>query len=174
MTTHHYAVEISLTRPATARELDRARRRMRFASNADRTWLMTVQSGTSPGQALHQLQRRLDMVVPIDVLSTHYPDRHGRVLLSVELGQDADASIRSEAAARGRRPQEVLDERITTALTREQSERRRRLESQLSGLLAERTPEDVLACAVALLAKAPDCVSPPSRRRSPQCRRGTR
>lgn len=171
MTTHQYAVEISLTRPATARELDRARHRVRFAANADHTRLMTVQSGTSPGRALHRLRRRLDTVVPIDVLSTHYPDRHGRVLLNVALGGDTEAAIHSATAASGRRPRDVLGARITSALARE---RRQRLESQLSGLLAEHTPENVLACAATLLAKAPDCVSPPSRRRSPRCRRGTR
>jgi hypothetical protein len=174
VTTHQYAVEISLTRPAYAWELDRARRRVRFAASADRTRLMTVQSDTSPGRALHRLRRQLDSVVPIDVLSTHYPDRHGRVLLNVELGRHADAAIRREAAASGRRPRDVLGARITTALARERREQCHRLEAQLSGLLVEHTPEDVLACVAVLLAKAPDCVSPPSRRRSPRCRRGTR
>lgn len=172
--THQYAVEISLTRPASARELDRARHRVRFAANADRTRLMTVQSGRSPGRALHRLRRRLDTVVPIDVLSTHYPDRRGRVLLNVALDRDTEAAIRREAAASGRRPRNVLGERITTALTREHRERLHHFESQLRGLLTEHTPRDVLACAAALLAKAPDCVSPPSRRRSPRCRRGMR
>ncbi|MGY1584721.1 hypothetical protein [Streptomyces sp. MN13] len=174
MTTHQYAVEISLTKPATARELDRARHRLRFAANADRTRLMTVQSDTSPSRALHRLRRRLDTLVPIDVLSTHYPDRHGRVLLNVELGRDTDTAIHREAASSGRRPQDVLGERITTALIRERRERRHRLESQLSALLAEHTPADLLVCVATLLAKAPDCVNPPSRPRSPRCRRGKR
>lgn len=171
---HQYAVEISLTRPATARELDRARRRMPFAANADRTRLMTVHSGTSPGRALHRLRRRLDDVLPIDVLTTYYPDRDGRVLLNVGLPQDLHALIRREAAASGRRPRDVLGERITTGLARERRERRHRLESQLQGLLAQHTPQDVLACAAALLASTPDCVNPPSPRRSPRCHRGTR
>jgi hypothetical protein len=147
---------------------------VQFAASADRTRLMTVQSSTSPGRALHRLRRRLCTVMPIDVLSTHYPDRHGRVLLNVDLGRDINSAIHREAAATGQRPQDVLGERITTALTRERRERRHRLEARLNGLLAEHTPEDVLACAVALLEKAPDCISPPSRRRSPRCRRGTR
>ncbi|EFL21966.1 hypothetical protein SSOG_01678 [Streptomyces himastatinicus ATCC 53653] len=76
--THQYAVEIVLTRPATARELHRARCHVTFAANADRTRLMTVQRGKSQGHTLHRLRRRLDTVLPIDVLTTHYPDRHGR------------------------------------------------------------------------------------------------
>ncbi|MDQ0405301.1 hypothetical protein ABVB69_13250 [Streptomyces sp. NPDC000349] len=169
-----YAVEIFLTRPATARELDRARRRMLFAANADRTRLMTVHSGTSPGRTLHRLRRRLDDVLPIDVLTTHCPDRDGRILLNVDLLQDVDAAIRREAAASARRPRDVLGERITTGLARERRERRHRLESQLHGLLAQHTPQELLACAAALLSRTPDCVSPPSPRRSPRCRRGTR
>ncbi|MDO0935224.1 hypothetical protein QQY66_27450 [Streptomyces sp. DG2A-72] len=102
--TRQYVVEIALTRPASARELHRARCFVAFAANADRTRLMTVQSGKSPGRALHRLRRRLDSVLPIDVLSTHYPDRHGRVLLNVVLSRSANAQIRQEAAASGARP----------------------------------------------------------------------
>jgi len=174
MTRHQYAVEISLTRPASAQELDRACHRVLFAANADRTRLMTVQSGTSAGRALHRLRRRLDTVLPIDVLSTHYPDGQGRVLLNVDLGREADAAIRREAAASGRRPRDVLGERISIRLARERRERRHHLESQLHRLLARHTPQDVLAGAAALLAGASECVSPPSPRRSPRCRRGTR
>ncbi|MGB8938880.1 MAG: hypothetical protein WCD21_01355, partial [Streptomyces sp.] len=88
--TRQYAVEISLTRPASAGELHRARYRVTFAANADHTRLMTVQSGNSPGRALHRLRRRLGTVLPIDVLTTHYPDRRGRVLLNVVLSSRAD------------------------------------------------------------------------------------
>ncbi|MFK0154780.1 hypothetical protein ACIQVK_22215 [Streptomyces sp. NPDC090493] len=145
--THHYAVEISLTRSAGAGELRRARRRVAFAASADRTRLMTVQSGKSPGRALHRLRHRLDRILPIDVLSTHYPDRHGRVLLNVVLGRNADAQIRQEAAANGRRPRDVLGERITAHLSCEQRQRRHRLETQLRHLLTDHTPEEILAFA---------------------------
>ncbi|MDX3069107.1 hypothetical protein PV518_44415 [Streptomyces sp. ND04-05B] len=108
---------------------------------------MTVQRGDSPGPALHRLRRWLDTVLPIDVLTTHYPDRQGRVLLSVVLSHRAGAQIRRAAAASGLRPRDVLGERITAHLAREQRQGRHRLESQLQRLLDHHTPEEVLACA---------------------------
>ncbi|MBL3666925.1 hypothetical protein JL475_13155 [Streptomyces sp. M2CJ-2] len=152
--THQYAVEIVLTRPASARELHRARHRLAFAANAERTRLMAVQSDKSPGRALHRLRRRLDSVLPIDVLTTHYPDRHGRVLLNVVLNRRIHAQVRQEASASGERPGEVLRERITASLAREQRERHHRLESQLRRLLSHHTPEEVLACAAGRLFQA--------------------
>ncbi|MFM9458160.1 hypothetical protein [Streptomyces europaeiscabiei] len=152
--THQYVVEIALTRPASARELHRARHRVTFAANADCTRLMTVQSAKSPGRALHRLRRQLDAVLPIDVLTTHYPDRHGHVRLNVVLSRRADAQIRREAAASGSRPGEVLRGRILANLAREQRERRHHLESQLRRLLTRHTPEEVLACAAGRLLQA--------------------
>jgi hypothetical protein len=149
--THQYAVEIILTRPATAREIHRARHRVTFAANAERTRLMTVQSGKSPGRAMHRLRCRLDTVLPIDVLTTHYPDRHGHVLLNVVLSRRADTQIRREAATLGLRPGDVLTERITAGLARRQRQRHHRLESQLQRLLTHHTPEEVLACAAGRL-----------------------
>lgn len=149
--TRQYAVEIVLTRPATVREIHRARHRVTFAANAERTRLMAVQSGKSPGRALQRLRCRLDTVLPIDVLTTHYPDRHGRVLLNVVLSRRADTQIRREAATLGRRPGDVLAERITAGLARRQRQRHHRLESQLQRLLTHHTPEEVLACAAGRL-----------------------
>ncbi|MFC9629047.1 hypothetical protein ACFTY8_07085 [Streptomyces mirabilis] len=152
--TYHYAVEISLPRPASALELHWARHGVTFAANADRTRLMTVQRGNSPGHALHRLRRQLDTVLPIDVLTTHYPDRQGRVLLNVVLSRRADAQFRRAAAASGQRPRDILGERITASLTREQHQRRHRLEAQLQRLLTHNTPEEVLACAADRLLQA--------------------
>ncbi|MFJ4633402.1 hypothetical protein [Streptomyces sp. NPDC088847] len=95
--TPHHAVEIALTRPATPGELRLAGRGVPLAANADRTRLMAVQGARSPGGALHGLRRRLDALLPIDVLSTHYPDRHGQVLLNVALGHAADRALRRDA-----------------------------------------------------------------------------
>ncbi|MER5430470.1 hypothetical protein [Streptomyces sp. NPDC002588] len=149
--THQYAVEIVLTRPATVRELHQARHRVTFAANADRTRPMTVQRGKSPGRALHRLRRRLDTVLPIDVLTTHYPDRQGHVLLNVAFSRRADAQIREEAAALGQRAGDVLAERITAYLAHEQRQRRHRLASQIQRLLTHHSPEEVLACAAGRL-----------------------
>ncbi|MGW2724244.1 hypothetical protein [Streptomyces sp. NPDC001492] len=148
--THRHAVEIVLTRPATVRKVHQARHRVTFAANADRTRLMTLQRGRSAGRALHRLRRRLDTVLPIDVLTTHYPDRQGHVL-NVALSRRADAQIREEAAALGQRAGDVLAERITAYLAHEQRQRRHRLESQIPRLLTHHPLEEVLACAAGRL-----------------------
>ena len=62
--------------------------------------------------------------------------------------------IRQEAAASGAHAGEVLRERITARLAREQRERHERLESQLRRLLTYHTPEEVLACVAGHLLQA--------------------
>jgi hypothetical protein len=149
--TPHHAVEIMLTRPAAPGELRQARCGVPLAASADRTRLMAVCSARSPGGALHALRRRLGARLPINVLTTHYPDQHGQVLLNVALDHAADQALRQAAAILGRSPQELLRRRVTAALDRDEQERARRLEAGLESLLADHPPEEVLACVAGLL-----------------------
>ncbi len=148
MTAHH-AIEILLTRPITPGELGHLRRGVAVAANADRTRLMTVHAGRSPRRALHTLRRRLGTQLPIDVLTTHYPDKHGQVLLNVALGHRTNQLLRQAAAATGQRPRDVLRERVTEAVARDEQRRAQLLTARLEDLLAQYTPEEVLACAAA-------------------------
>ncbi|MFE1797712.1 hypothetical protein ACFW9L_16280 [Streptomyces sp. NPDC059517] len=150
-----HAVEILLTRPADPGEL-RYARSSRLAVNADRTRLMAVQRAPSPGAALHLLRRRLDTHLPLDVLNTHYPDRHWQVLLNVALGRATGRALRRDAAARGQRPGDVLRQHVTIALAREEQRRARQLKKRLTPLLTDHTPEEVLAGAAALLHERQD------------------
>ena len=147
MTRHpvHYAVEITLTRPATHGELRRACRRVPLAVSADRTRLMAVHSARSPGRALHVLRCQLGTRLPIDVLTTHYPNRRGQVLFNVDLGSAAHEALCRDATALGQRPQDVLGRRLRAALARDAQERTRYLQARLESLLAHHTPEEVLA-----------------------------
>ncbi|MEV6594555.1 hypothetical protein [Streptomyces acidicola] len=147
----HHAVEITLTRPLTPGELKRASRNVPLAANADRTRLMAVQRAHSPGNALHVLRRRLGSRLPIDVLSTHYPDRHGQVRLNIAFSRSAMTAIRQAAAASGQRPKEYLSQSVTAALARQQQDRLRLLQIRLKDLLVNHTPEEVLACAASSL-----------------------
>ncbi|MFI1415635.1 hypothetical protein ACH4Y0_37800 [Streptomyces sp. NPDC020707] len=145
-----HAVEILLTRPADPSERWYIRSSW-LAMNADRTRLMAVQRAPSPGAALHLLRRRLDTRLPIDVLSTHYPDRHGQVLVNVALDHTTGRALRRDAAARGQRPGDVLRQHVTIVLAREEERRARRLKERLTSLLTDHTPEEVLVGAAALL-----------------------
>jgi hypothetical protein len=149
--TPHHAIEITLIRPVTAGELREASGGMLLAANADRTRLMALHSARHPGGALHALRRRLGTRLPIDVLTTHYPDRHGQVVLNVALSHAANQTLRQDAAAMGQRPHDLLRQRVNAGVARDQQERARRLQERLEILLARHTPEEVLACTAGLL-----------------------
>ncbi|NMI62370.1 hypothetical protein FNV62_43060 [Streptomyces sp. RLB3-17] len=146
MTAHH-AIEIVLTRPATVEELPRAHSAARLAANTDRTRLLALQRAKSPGRALRALRRQLDALLPIDVLTSHYPDQYGQVLLNLTLSNTARTAIRRAAATRGQRPQDFLSHSVAAAVARHEQQRRRHLTAQLEGLLVHHSPEEVLTCA---------------------------
>lgn len=150
MTSHH-AIEILLTRPATDGELDRVRRTVPLAASRDRTRLMAVHPAKTPSRALQSLRRRLQHLLPIDVLTTHYPDQHGQVLLNLELSRTARAAIHRAATASGQRPGDFVGRSVTAALDRNERERSRQLTAQLEGLLARHSSEDLLACTARIL-----------------------
>ncbi|MEV0182894.1 hypothetical protein AB0I54_26865 [Streptomyces sp. NPDC050625] len=149
--TRHYAIEITLTRPASCRELRCARKHVALAENADRTRLMTLQSAKSPGTALHRMRRRLDGQLPIDILATHYPDHSGHLRLNVNLGRTATKAVRKAAVANGQLPSDFLGQRLAQEVERSEQERQRRLTARLESLLQQHTREEVLSCAAGLL-----------------------
>ncbi|MEU2425514.1 hypothetical protein ABZ619_31665 [Streptomyces sp. NPDC007851] len=146
MTAYH-AIEITLTRPATDSELHRARRVAALASSTDRTRLLTVRRAKTPGRALQTLRRRLAGELPIDVLTTLYPDQQGCVLLNFTLSHAARTTIRQAAAACGQRPRDFLRQTVIDAVARHKEDRARRLATQMEGLLTQHTPEELLLCA---------------------------
>ncbi|MFF4467438.1 hypothetical protein ACWC4A_19105 [Streptomyces mirabilis] len=122
MTAHH-AIEITLIRPAGDCELRRARRLMALASDNDHTRLLTLQRAKTPGRALRALRCRLDGVVPIDVLTTHFPDRQDCVLLDFALSHTARTAIRQAAEACGQRPRDFLRQIVIDAVAQHKEER---------------------------------------------------
>ncbi|MFJ6726655.1 hypothetical protein ACIQPQ_17265 [Streptomyces sp. NPDC091281] len=161
--TPHHAVEITLTRPATASELQRARRRVPLATNADFTRLLVVQQAKSPGRALRVLRHLLDVQLPIDVMTTHYPDRRGQILLNVAVSHAIRRIIRHKAAALGQTPQDFLSQAVTTAVDRHERQRLRHLTDRLEGLLTDNTAEELLLAAADVLSR-PHRSGTPSKR----------
>ncbi|WP_406395595.1 hypothetical protein OG806_38525 [Streptomyces sp. NBC_00882] len=146
-----HAVEIILTRPVTRTELHRACRSVPLAANADRTRLMTVRPAKSPGRALRSLRHQLDRLLPIDVLTSHYPDRSGQVELNVAFTRPIRALIGQAATARGQKSAEFLSRTVVEAVARDERTRTRHLTARLQDLLVHHTPEAVLACAAHVL-----------------------
>jgi hypothetical protein len=151
--TRHYAIEITLTRPASCRELQCARERVVLAENADRTRLMTVQRAKSPGSALYWMRRRLGGQLPVDILATHYPDQTGHVLLNADLGRTATRAARKAAAARGQRTRDFLGQRLAQEVQHSERERHRRLTTHLESLLRQHTRSEVQSCVASLLSR---------------------
>ncbi|NUJ99647.1 hypothetical protein [Streptomyces lunaelactis] len=149
--TRHHAIEITLTRPATAAELHRARRAVPLATNAERTRLMAVQRAKNPSRALRTLRHQLDALLPIDVLTTYYPDQHGQIRLNLALSHAARTAVRRAAATRGQRPQDFLSQSVTTALARHERQRVQRLTTHLEGLHTHYSAEEVLISAASAL-----------------------
>lgn len=117
---------------------------------------MAVQPARTPGRALRSLRRRLHHLLPIDALTTPYPDQHGQVLLNLEFSRTARAAIRQAATARGQRPGDFVARSVTAALDRNERERSLQLTAQLEGLLALHSSEDVLACTADILLRRRD------------------
>lgn len=157
-----HAVEIILTRPAGCGELRRACRAAPLAANADRTRLMAVRRAKSPGRALRSLRHVLDRLLPIDVLTTHYPDQSGKVLLNLVLPRATRSAVREAAAARRQKPADFLGRTLVAALERHERDRTRQLTGQLESLLVDHAPEEVLACAARALLRSRHPASPHS------------
>ncbi|MEV2193998.1 hypothetical protein AB0I02_23880 [Streptomyces phaeochromogenes] len=86
-------------------------------------------------------------LLPIDVLTTHYPDASGQVLLNVAFTRAMHSTICQAATARGQKPADFLPRTVVGAVGRAERARTRRLTGQLQDLLVHHTPEALLACA---------------------------
>lgn len=153
-------MEIVLTRSATRRELHRACRAVPLVANADRTRLMTVRPAKSPGRALRSLRHELDRLLPIDVLTTHYPDASGKVLINLVLTRATRSVIRQAAAVHGQKPAEFVARIVGAAVERDKQDRAQQLAVQLRGLLVHYAPEDVLTCTARILLDRQHFASP--------------
>ncbi|MFF7889793.1 hypothetical protein ACH40F_54525 [Streptomyces sp. NPDC020794] len=112
---------------------------------------MTVRLAKSPGRALRSLRHELDRLLPIDVLTSHYPDPSGRVVLNVALTRAMRSLIGQTATAQGQEPAAFLARTVVEAVARDEQTHTRQLTTRLQDLLAHHTPEAVLTCAARVL-----------------------
>lgn len=102
---------------------------------------MTVRLAKSPGRALQSLRRELDQFLRIDVLTSHYPDPSGQVVLNVGFSRAMRDLISQAAAARGQKPADFLTRTVVEAAAQDERIRARHLAMQLQDLLVHHTPE---------------------------------
>lgn len=140
-----HAVEITLTRPATPAELARVSRVMPLAANHDMTRLMAVMKAGNPYQALNRDRRRVKGLLPVDSLTTRYPDQEGQVLLSVAFSAAAAAAIRHAAEHEGQEPHVFLAHVIRRVLADHARWEAAELDHALRSLLTRTSPDRLVA-----------------------------
>ncbi|MER7202834.1 hypothetical protein CG723_40870 [Streptomyces sp. CB01635] len=155
----HHAVEITLTRPATHDELAHAARTLPLAANHDATRLMTVVHAKTPGRALHRVRGRLREALPVDVITTHYPDSSGHVLLNITLSPSADAAVCQAADRAGQTRRIFVRLALRKALAQHVEEEASLLDSAVQRLLATTTASQLLAAVGRALTPTPGAPS---------------
>ncbi|MCT9113309.1 hypothetical protein N4G69_48680 [Streptomyces mirabilis] len=155
MTVPHHALEITLTRPLTPAELHQAARALPLAANNDATRLMTLVRAKTSRRAAHRLRQRLATRLPVDVITTHYPDADGQVLFNVAFPPALHATIRHAADRLGQSPELFVKLAIHRALAQHASDEADRLDQAVRQLLARTTPAHLLSAVGYALTQLP-------------------
>ncbi|MFD9280265.1 hypothetical protein ACFWD7_23675 [Streptomyces mirabilis] len=145
MTMPHHALDITLTRALTPAELHQAARTMPLAANHDTTRLLALVRAKTPDKALNRLRHQMGGQLPIDVITTHYPDPYGQILLNVAFSPAAYATLEAAAERTRRPPHLFVQEAVHRALAQHAAEEAERLDRALQHLLAGTTPPQLLA-----------------------------
>ncbi|GAA5215858.1 hypothetical protein [Streptomyces thinghirensis] len=151
----HHALEVVLTRPARPAELHAATRSIPLAANHDATRLMALCPGKTARRAAHRLRRRLGTHLPIDVITTHYPDTHGQVLLNVCVPPATRAALGRTAEQAGQTSEQMLERALRQKLTQCDREEADRLSHAVDHLLTSTTPARLLTAVGHALTRSP-------------------
>ncbi|WP_202469297.1 hypothetical protein [Streptomyces sp. SID2888] len=144
----HHALENMLTRPLTPSELRHAARAWPLAANHDATRLMVLISAKTPDRAARRLRRCLHAQVPIDVITTHYPDISGQILHNVALPPATRTLLTAAAHRAQQKPERFLELAVRRALAKHADQEADRLDQAVRHLLAHTTPAHLLSSAV--------------------------
>lgn len=151
----HHALEILLTRPLVPAELRDAARVLPLATNHDTTRLMALVRAKTPGRAAHRLRQHLATRLPVDVITTHYPDAVGQVLLNFAFPPAVHATIRYAAHEAGQSPELFVKLALHRALAQHASDEADRLDQAVRHLLAGTTAAHLLAAVGHALTRTP-------------------
>ncbi|WP_314225804.1 hypothetical protein [Streptomyces zaehneri] len=155
MTMPHHALEVLLTRPLGPAELRDAARVLPLAANHDTTRLMALVRAKTPGRAAHRLRQHLATRLPVDVITTHYPDAGGQVLLNLAFPPAVHATIRRAAQETGQSPELFVKLALHRALAQYASDEADRLDRAVQQLLAGTTAAHLLAAVGHALTRIP-------------------
>ncbi|GAA3914049.1 hypothetical protein GCM10023084_77210 [Streptomyces lacrimifluminis] len=141
----HHALDITLTRPLTSAELHRATRTMPLAANHDATHLLALVPAKTPGKALNRLRHQTGGLLPIDVITTHYPNADGKIVLNVAFPPAAHADLQAAADSAGQPLRFFLELALQRALAQRTGEEAERLDRAVQNLLAHTTALHLVA-----------------------------
>ncbi|MFI1015754.1 hypothetical protein [Streptomyces sp. NPDC020965] len=156
----HHALEITLTRPLPPPVLHRAARLLPLAANHDATRLMALVAAKTPQRAAHRLRHRLGTRLPIDVITTHYPDADHSVLLNVAFPPAVHAALTADARRARQNPERFLELAVRRALAEHADRETDRLDRAVSQLLAHTTPAYLLSAVGHALTRLPERPTP--------------
>ncbi|MFF4734180.1 hypothetical protein ACFY3M_55460 [Streptomyces mirabilis] len=145
MTMPHHALDITLTRPLAPAELHQATRTMPLAANHDATHLLALVPAKTPSKALNRLRHQISSLLPIDVITTHYPDPSGQILLNVDFSPALHAALQAAADGAGQPFRLYLQMALQRALALRASAEADRLDRAVQHLLAGTTAPHLLA-----------------------------
>ncbi|MFC4469334.1 hypothetical protein ACFPH6_33285 [Streptomyces xiangluensis] len=160
MTVAHHALEVTLTRPLTPAELHHAAQALPLAANHDATRLMTLVRAKSPGRAAHRLRYRVGPRLPVDVITTHYPDTDGQILLNIAFPPAVHAAISDTAHRTGQPPELFIRHAIHRALDRHAGAEAARLDQAIQHLLTGTVPAHLLSAVGRALTHIPGAPQP--------------
>ncbi|MFD6311108.1 hypothetical protein [Streptomyces nigra] len=156
----HHALEITLTRPLPPPVLHRAARVLPLAANHDATRLMALVAAKTPQRAAHRLRHRLGTRLPIDVITTHYPDASHSVLLNIAFPPAVHAALTAGARRARQSPERFLELAVRRALAEHAEQETDRLDHAVRQLLAHTTPAYLLAAVGHALTRLPERPTP--------------
>jgi hypothetical protein len=156
MTMPHHALEIVLTRPLAQAELRDAARVLPLAANHNATRLMALVHAKTSHQAARRLRHRFGARLPIDVITTHYPDADHKVLLNVDFPAAAHAVLKDEARRAHQSPERFVELALHRALAQHADQETDRLDRAVRELLAHTTPAHLLAAVGHALTRPPE------------------
>ncbi|WP_119580611.1 hypothetical protein [Streptomyces europaeiscabiei] len=151
----HHALDITLTRPLTPAELHQATRTMPLAANHDTTHLMALVSAKTPGKALNRLRHQTGALLPIDVITTHYPNADGKILLNLAYPPATHTDLQAAANSAGQPLRLFLQTALHRALARHADAEADRLDRAVQNLLAHTTAPHLLAAVGHALTRTP-------------------
>lgn len=156
----HHALEILLTRPLDPAELRDAARVLPLAASHDATRLMALVHAKTSHQATRRLRHRLRALLPIDVITTHYPDADRKVLLNVAFPTAAHAVLKAAARRAHQSPERFVELALHRALAQHADQETDRLDRAVRELLAHTTPAYLLAAVGHALTRLPERPTP--------------